>query len=141
MQYLLSRASRAILARLAQQRTLCAFDFDGTLSPIVEHPAQAGMREQTRILLDRVAALYPCVIISCRPRSSFLRAWIYGFLGPTPPIKRRRAPNVRLHSKPSCTGAIPGVHRAPLLEAGRPRRLQALGRSGHTVKCVRIWLT
>ncbi len=38
MEYLLSRASRAILTRLAQQRTLCAFDFDGTLSPIVEHP-------------------------------------------------------------------------------------------------------
>ena len=45
MQYLLSRASRPILTRLAQERTLCAFDFDGTLAPIVEHPDQAGMRE------------------------------------------------------------------------------------------------
>jgi len=30
---------------------LCAFDFDGTLSPIVKHPNLAGMREKTRIPL------------------------------------------------------------------------------------------
>jgi trehalose 6-phosphate phosphatase len=72
MQYFLSRASRAILARLAQERTLCAFDFDGTLSPIVEHPDQAGMRDQTRILLGRLAALYPCVVASGRSRADVL---------------------------------------------------------------------
>ena len=72
MQYLLSRASRAVLTRLAQERTLCAFDFDGTLSPIVEHPGQAGMRDQTRILLGRLAALYPCVIVSGRSRADLL---------------------------------------------------------------------
>src|ERR1035441_6032607 len=72
MEYILSRASRAILARLALNRTLCAFDFDGTLSPIVEHPAQASMRDRTRILLDRLAALYPCVVISGRSRADLL---------------------------------------------------------------------
>jgi trehalose 6-phosphate phosphatase len=72
MQYLLSRASRAILARLAQERTLCAFDFDGTLSPIVEHPGQANMRDETQILLDRLARLYPCVILSGRSRADLL---------------------------------------------------------------------
>jgi trehalose 6-phosphate phosphatase len=72
MQYLLSRVSRAILARLAQERTLCAFDFDGTLSPIVEHPGQAGMRGHTRVLLGRLAARYPCVIISGRSRADLL---------------------------------------------------------------------
>ena len=72
MQYLLSRASRPILTRLAQERTLCAFDFDGTLSPIVEHPGQAGMRDQTRSLLGRLAALYPCVIVSGRARADLL---------------------------------------------------------------------
>jgi len=72
MEYILSPASRAILAGLAQERTLCAFDFDGTLSPIVEHPAQASMRDRTRILLDRVAALYPCVVISGRSRADLL---------------------------------------------------------------------
>ena len=72
MQYLLSRASRAILSRLAQERTLCAFDFDGTLSPIVERPEQAGMGEQTQILLGQLAALYPCVIVSGRARADLL---------------------------------------------------------------------
>ena len=72
MQYLLSRACRAILTRLARERTLCAFDFDGTLSPIVDHPSLAGMRVRTRILLGRMAALYPCVIVSGRSRADVL---------------------------------------------------------------------
>jgi len=61
-----------MLARLALQKTLCAFDFDGTLSPIVERPGEAGMRGQTRILLRRLAALYPCVIVSGRSRADVL---------------------------------------------------------------------
>ena len=72
MQYLLSRASRAVLRQLAHERTLCAFDFDGTLSPIVEHPGQAGMGGQTRILLGRLAALYPCIVVSGRTRADLL---------------------------------------------------------------------
>src|SRR5438552_7319724 len=72
MQHLLSRAARAILRRLAQERTLCAFDFDGTLSPIVEHPSVAGMRAKTRNLLARLAALHPCVIVSGRARADLL---------------------------------------------------------------------
>jgi trehalose 6-phosphate phosphatase len=72
MQYLLSRSCRAILKRLAQEQTLCAFDFDGTLSPITDHPDQAGMRVRTRALLARLAAVYPCVIISGRARADVL---------------------------------------------------------------------
>jgi trehalose 6-phosphate phosphatase len=72
MQYLLSQASRSILKSLAQERTLYAFDFDGTLSPIAKHPGMAGMREKTRILLSRLAAQYPCVIVSGRARADLL---------------------------------------------------------------------
>ena len=72
MQYLLSRACRPILKSLAQERTLCAFDFDGTLSPIVKHPNLAGMRESTRTLLSRLAAQHPCVIVSGRSRADLL---------------------------------------------------------------------
>jgi trehalose 6-phosphate phosphatase len=72
MQYLLSRASRAILQRVVKEGALCAFDFDGTLSPIVEHPDQAGMRARTRNLLGRLAELYPCVVISGRARADVL---------------------------------------------------------------------
>lgn len=72
MQYLLSRASRPILTRLAGKRTLCAFDFDGTLSPIVEHPDRARIRVRTRKLLGRLAELYPCIVVSGRARSDVL---------------------------------------------------------------------
>lgn len=72
MRYLLSQASQSILAQLAQERTLCAFDFDGTLAPIVEHPNQARLSDRTRQLLGRLAALYPCVILSGRARADLL---------------------------------------------------------------------
>ncbi len=72
MQYLLSRACRPILVRLSKERTLCAFDFDGTLAPIVPHPNQAGLRDITRGLLARLAAVYPCIILSGRARADLL---------------------------------------------------------------------
>ncbi|MEO8372669.1 MAG: trehalose-phosphatase [Candidatus Solibacter sp.] len=72
MRYLLSPASRDVLEQLAGERTLCAFDFDGTLSPIVDHPGRAGIREQTRMLLRQVAALYPCIIVSGRARADLV---------------------------------------------------------------------
>ncbi|MEO8049270.1 MAG: trehalose-phosphatase [Acidobacteriota bacterium] len=72
MHYLLSRASRTILTRLAHEEVLCAFDFDGTLSPIVDRPEQAGMRVRTRRLLIRLAALYPCIVVSGRARADVL---------------------------------------------------------------------
>ena len=72
MQYLLSPASRPTLARLAGARTLCAFDFDGTLSRLVDHPDQAGLRARTRDLLGALAERYPCVIISGRARKDVL---------------------------------------------------------------------
>jgi trehalose 6-phosphate phosphatase len=72
MKYLLSKASLPVVKRLAQEQTLCAFDFDGTLSPIVEHPDRAGMRVQTLNLLRRLALLYPCIIVSGRARADVL---------------------------------------------------------------------
>jgi trehalose 6-phosphate phosphatase len=72
MQYLLSPHSHSTLTRLAHERVLCGFDFDGTLAPIVDHPDQARMRERTRLLLERLATLYPCVILSGRSRADVL---------------------------------------------------------------------
>jgi trehalose 6-phosphate phosphatase len=54
------------LARYAWSRTLLAFDFDGTLAPIVERPADARMRATTHARLCVVAERYPCVVISGR---------------------------------------------------------------------------
>ncbi|MGB7986604.1 MAG: trehalose-phosphatase [Terracidiphilus sp.] len=72
MKYFLSKTVLPVVTRLAQERTLCAFDFDGTLSPIAEHPDQAGMRDRTRSLLNSLASLYPCIIVSGRARADVL---------------------------------------------------------------------
>jgi trehalose 6-phosphate phosphatase len=64
-------ASRS-LAVLARSRTLLAFDFDGTLAPIVGDRDRAGMSTRTRELLARVCALYPCAVISGRSRGDVM---------------------------------------------------------------------
>ncbi len=61
-----------MVARLAQERTLCAFDFDGTLARIVKRPDNAAMRTRTRALLHRLAKLYPCIVVSGRARQDVL---------------------------------------------------------------------
>lgn len=73
MKDVLSRANRDVLARFARTRVLLAFDFDGTLAPIMRDPACAVMRPATRRLLARLARLYPCVVISGRTRADVLR--------------------------------------------------------------------
>lgn len=73
MKYILSAESLDVVRRLAQERTLCAFDFDGTLSPIVDHPDRAVLRVRTRNLLRRLAASYPCIVVSGRARADVLQ--------------------------------------------------------------------
>jgi trehalose 6-phosphate phosphatase len=73
MRDLLARANRDVLETFARSRTLLAFDFDGTLAPIVTDPDRAAMRPSTRRLLRQVAKLYPCVVISGRSRSDVVR--------------------------------------------------------------------
>jgi trehalose 6-phosphate phosphatase len=67
--HLLSGEGLAVLRGLARQRALLAFDFDGTLAPIVTERAQARMGERTRALLRAAADLFPCAIISGRSRA------------------------------------------------------------------------
>lgn len=55
-----------LLARVAASHALLAFDYDGTLAPIVRDPARAEMRPATRELLEAVSSAYPCVVISGR---------------------------------------------------------------------------
>jgi trehalose 6-phosphate phosphatase len=69
VKYLLAQEHVGILGQFAWSNTLIALDFDGTLSPIVEDPAWAGIRPSTRRLLEAVAALYPCAIISGRSQN------------------------------------------------------------------------
>ena len=61
------------LAEFASSNVLVAFDYDGTLAPIVSDPAVARMRPGTRRLLIAVARRYPCVVISGRARQDVVR--------------------------------------------------------------------
>jgi trehalose 6-phosphate phosphatase len=69
---ILARRQLGILAAFAARRVLLAFDYDGTLAPIERRPEAAAMRPGTAELLTRVAALYPCAVISGRARSDVL---------------------------------------------------------------------
>ncbi len=65
--------SSNVLHSLAGQDTLLAFDFDGTLAPIVDDPSAPAMRPRTRHLLAEAAQLYPCAVISGRPEQDVMR--------------------------------------------------------------------
>lgn len=69
MKRILSPGNVDVLAQYAWSRVLLAFDFDGTLAPIVADRDRAGMRTKTHRLFERVCRLYPCAIISGRSRS------------------------------------------------------------------------
>jgi trehalose 6-phosphate phosphatase len=77
MRYLLAAAHRPIVEQFAWSNVLVAFDYDGTLAPIVDDPAAAQMRPATRRLLQRVALRYPCAVISGRARHDAL-LWLEG---------------------------------------------------------------
>jgi trehalose 6-phosphate phosphatase len=63
---ILAERHRAVLRRSARGNLLLAFDYDGTLAPIAPTPERARMPVRTGRLLTRVAALYPCAVISGR---------------------------------------------------------------------------
>jgi trehalose 6-phosphate phosphatase len=69
MKHLLARENLSLVEQMAWSQVLLAFDFDGTLSPIVAERQGAAMRERTRKLFRRVCELYPCAVVSGRARS------------------------------------------------------------------------
>ena len=73
MRHILARDQRATLRGFARSNVLLAFDYDGTLAPIVSQPDRAAMRLRTRRLLGRLARLYPCVVVSGRSRGDLRR--------------------------------------------------------------------
>ncbi|MEW6363587.1 MAG: trehalose-phosphatase [Acidobacteriota bacterium] len=66
MMNVLSARNRRLIGEFARLNSMLALDFDGTLAPIMRRPESARMRRQTRALLQKAAALYPCAIISGR---------------------------------------------------------------------------
>jgi len=66
MRRILARPHREVLREFVWSNVLLAFDYDGTLAPIVDDPERALMRRGTRALLEQVTRSYPVVIISGR---------------------------------------------------------------------------
>jgi len=98
MSPLLRPPNQALLAALAQSRALLAFDFDGTLAPIVADPADARLGARTRPLFGTLCKLYPCAVISGRARADVQRklryaavAFVVGNHGLEPSSARARA--------------------------------------------------
>lgn len=69
MKAILSQANREILEQFAWSNVLMAFDFDGTLAPIVTNRDRASMRSITRERLEALSKLYPIVVISGRSQA------------------------------------------------------------------------
>ncbi len=65
MKHLLSPSAN-VLHQLTRTRALLAFDYDGTLAPIVDSRDAAQMRPETAALFGRVCQLFPCAVISGR---------------------------------------------------------------------------
>lgn len=72
MRHVLSGACRPVLEVLASKRALFAFDFDGTLAPIVDDRDAATMRPETRRLLSALASSVPCAVLSGRARDDLV---------------------------------------------------------------------
>lgn len=68
MKHILARKNLPLLERFAWSNVLLAFDFDGTLAPIVREPDDARLPPSTRGRMRRLAAAYPCAVISGRSR-------------------------------------------------------------------------
>lgn len=62
----------AVLEELVRARPLLAFDYDGTLAPIVANPQRARMRESTRALFAELTRRLPCAVIAGRAREDVL---------------------------------------------------------------------
>jgi trehalose 6-phosphate phosphatase len=73
MRYLLSAGNRKILKTFASSNVLAAFDFDGTLAPIVSKPEKAALRPATQRLLRNLTSFIPCVVVSGRGRDDVRR--------------------------------------------------------------------
>ncbi|SEL18731.1 trehalose 6-phosphate phosphatase [Roseateles sp. YR242] len=64
--HLLGTEGRLALSRLVQDKPLLAFDFDGTLAPIVMHPDEARVPPDMVPLLAELAQRLPVVILTGR---------------------------------------------------------------------------
>jgi len=92
MQHLFHPDGVAALAAALRQRPLLAFDFDGTLAPIVARPEDAGISPAMSARLKALAALLPLAIVTgrrvddVRGRLGFEPRYIVGNHGAEDPL-------------------------------------------------------
>lgn len=60
------------LEALVRRKPLLAFDYDGTLAPIVADPHRARMRESTRALFAELTRRFTCAVIAGRAREDLV---------------------------------------------------------------------
>jgi trehalose 6-phosphate phosphatase len=95
MRHLFHRAGREALVTALSGRPLLAFDFDGTIAPLVPRPAEARVSEAVSARLARLAGLRPVAIITGRsvgdvaPRLGFEPQYIVGNHGAEDPADLR----------------------------------------------------
>jgi trehalose 6-phosphate phosphatase len=96
MRHLFHHAGRAALVRTLGGHPLLAFDFDGTLAPLVARPEEARVAEAVSERLARLASLRPVAIITGRsvddvaPRLGFEPQYIVGNHGAEDPADSRQ---------------------------------------------------
>src|SRR3954468_7310653 len=66
MRRLLTAHGRERLSELSKRALLVAFDFDGTLAPLMVHPDSVRCDPRTRQLLGAVSSRYPVAVVSGR---------------------------------------------------------------------------
>jgi trehalose 6-phosphate phosphatase len=76
MRYLFGPGYEERLRAFLASRPLLAFDFDGTLAPLIEQPALADPGPETRRLLSTLAVSHPIVVISGRMRADVERRFV-----------------------------------------------------------------
>jgi trehalose 6-phosphate phosphatase len=126
MKHLFEPEGRAALAALMRERPLLAFDFDGTLAPIVARPAAARIPAAVAQRLRRLAERLPVAVVSGRAVADLQRR--LGF-----------APRFVVGNHGAEDGFDPaaGEARARRLDALRarlPSRRAALAAAGVTVE-------
>ena len=119
---ILAKPHLATLGAFASSNVLLAFDYDGTLAPIVSTPSRARLRAETRRLLGQIVRRYPCVVISGRrlddvsKRLSGIPIWyVFGNFGNEPAAADSRASETVRDWMPRLTERLP-THRGMVVE-------------------------
>ena len=124
MRHLFSPGGLRVLAAFVRDDPLLAFDFDGTLAPIVSHPDRARVSEPVARELERLSLVLPVAVISGRrvadvlPRLGFVPRFVVGNHGAEDP------------------GDLPSEHWPRRLDALRER----LARAERALSGAGVWV-